>query len=560
MSDLMKADGAPTLTIGTEDGEPYSLDANVVVTGRTCVIGASGSGKSYAVGVICEELCKHGVPFAIVDSEGEYSGLKEKHDVIWVADDEKADLKWGGFSKRELASQAPDVSPLILDVSESKDRSQKVGAFMTELYKVVEERRVPYLTIVEEADKFIPQVGDRLPILDEIARRGRKRGLGLMICTQRPSVVDKNILSQCGNQLIGKLVIRNDLEAVSQFFPERTLPKQLTGLGPGDFYAMGGFSDGARRIHIRQRETRPGGVTPQFVGRKVKPLRMTPVVPVAEEAAESEESEPSETEPVQAAPVRQVDSGAKFDKGASGQKVPLGIPFALAPDQALSRIRKMRSFGVFGQQEVVGSIQPIFRRLLELEVGLRKGLLNKRYEKRFSLLDAQTLKRVQVGKKLVIQDGMERLAGLDSKGVAILRALSEDRYSSAVDVGDSSHASAVSARKALRELESRRLVKSSTMGRVKVFKRTVSMPDLGLADEPLNLSEVTHADASPSEDSADEAEIREVVKGLRDDYDLVGLREFFYPLYKVELALHNKHRTVWIDGTSGEEIQGLTTL
>ncbi len=560
MSDSTLKEGeAPRLMIGTEDGEPYSLDANLVVTGRTCVIGASGSGKSYAVGVVCEELCKHGVPFAIVDSEGEYSGLKERYDMIWVADDGKADLKWGGFSKKELAAQAPDVSPLILDVSESKDRSLKIGGFMTELYKVVEERRVPYLTIVEEADKFIPQVGDRLPILDEIARRGRKRGLGLMICTQRPSVVDKNILSQCGNQLIGKLVIRNDLEAVSQFFPERTLPKQLTGLAPGDFYAMGGFSTGASRVHIRQRETRPGGVTPQFVGREVKPLKLTrvPAEPEAlsegpERAEEASPSDPSGEPRVEVSHFR-----PKPDVEAGDSRTSVGIPFAVAPDDALARIRKLRAYGMFGQQEVVGSIQPIFWRLVELEVGLRRGLLSKRYERRYSVLDAKSLKGVELGKRLVLREGLERLAGLDSREVAVLRTLSESSYSSAVDVGDLADVSTPSARNALRELERRRLVKASTMGRVRVFKRTLSIPDMGLADAPLSLSEVSLPDGKQREKAIGEDAIREVVKGLRDDYDLAGLREFFYPVYKVELALGKKHRTVWIDGASGEEIQGL---
>ena len=34
--------------------DPFQVDANLITTGRTCVIGSSGSGKSYTVGVICE--------------------------------------------------------------------------------------------------------------------------------------------------------------------------------------------------------------------------------------------------------------------------------------------------------------------------------------------------------------------------------------------------------------------------------------------------------------------------------------------------------------------------
>src|ERR1700733_8521570 len=110
----------PVLYLGTDSGVPFEINTNIVATGRTCVIGASESGKSYTVGVICEELCKSQVPFAIVDTEGEHSGLKEKYEVILVGDDGACDLQWSSLDLGQLASQAPDIAPLILDVSETE--------------------------------------------------------------------------------------------------------------------------------------------------------------------------------------------------------------------------------------------------------------------------------------------------------------------------------------------------------------------------------------------------------------------------------------------------------
>src|SRR5271169_5956142 len=103
----------PLLYLGSDASGPFEVNANVLATGRTCVIGASGSGKSYAVGVICEELCKSQVPFAIVDTEGEYSGLKEKYELVLVGDDATCDLQWSSLDLGQLASQAPDIAPLI---------------------------------------------------------------------------------------------------------------------------------------------------------------------------------------------------------------------------------------------------------------------------------------------------------------------------------------------------------------------------------------------------------------------------------------------------------------
>ncbi|MDA4119992.1 MAG: ATP-binding protein, partial [Thaumarchaeota archaeon] len=88
---------AAVLDVGVGPSGPFKIDANLVVTGRTCVLGSSGSGKSYAVGVLCEELCRHQVPFAIVDTEGEHSGLKEKFETIWVGEEQGSDLSWGNL-------------------------------------------------------------------------------------------------------------------------------------------------------------------------------------------------------------------------------------------------------------------------------------------------------------------------------------------------------------------------------------------------------------------------------------------------------------------------------
>ncbi|MCZ6613940.1 MAG: type I restriction enzyme HsdR N-terminal domain-containing protein, partial [Thaumarchaeota archaeon] len=83
-----------SLHLGWLGDTPFHVDPQVIVTGRTCLVGASGSGKSYALGVICEELMKIHLPFMLIDVEGEYSGLKANGEAIWVGDDSKCDLLW----------------------------------------------------------------------------------------------------------------------------------------------------------------------------------------------------------------------------------------------------------------------------------------------------------------------------------------------------------------------------------------------------------------------------------------------------------------------------------
>ncbi len=247
----------------------YSVDPNEIVTKRTCLIGQSGSGKSYAVAVICEELLKNEIGFCIIDTEGEYFSLKSKFKIVWIGNDERCDLNIEEVDLEDLGKKvARDRIPIIFDVSETENPKEKIEKFLESLYEEESKVRSPYLIILEEADRFVPQRGEKLKIIEEIAKRGRKRGIGLLIATQRPSIVDKNILSQCGNQIIGKLTIENDIKAVSIFFEDRKLLLELPRLNPGEFFFNG------KLIKFRRRETKHEAITPKVIPWKFEKLKV----------------------------------------------------------------------------------------------------------------------------------------------------------------------------------------------------------------------------------------------------------------------------------------------
>ena len=383
----------PFLLLGRKEKEPFYVDADLIATGRTCVLGASGSGKSYAIGVICEEFCRNEIPFALVDVEGEYPGIKEKYEVLWVGDDSKSDLTWDDLDFEGLAKVAPDSVPLILDVSETEDRSRKINSLLTGIYNNVSNLRIPYLFIIEEADRFAPQVGQRLQIFDEVARRGRKRGVGLMLGTQRPSLVDKNILSQCTNQLIGRLIIRNDLQSVSQFFPERGLPKQLTTLNQGEFYALGNFSPFPSYIKIRKRETRHGGITPKFISRTVKTSQEV---------------------------LFKLQSRSKVDKDRPG------LPVLFSTDDVSQIVKREKKYFFFGEEEAIIEINLVYHPLIELELLLRTGVLKKKLVNKYILLDGIKGRAIRFDGRIMFSEGLVRFIGLKAEHVELLRTLSTD--------------------------------------------------------------------------------------------------------------------------------------
>lgn len=514
----------PSLYLGTHDGGPFGVDADLVVTGRTCVIGSSGSGKSYAVGVICEELCKNGIPFVVVDIEGEFTGLKEKYNAILVGEDAVSDLKWGTFDTAKLAALAHEAAPLILDLSETSEPLKKVDSFLKELYKVTTELRSPYLVVVEEADRFVPQAGSRLAIFGEIARRGRKRGMGLMICTQRPSLVDKNVLSQCSNQLIGRLVVENDLKSVAQFFPSRGLPKQLTSLQAGSFYAMGNFAfAGPAVVKIRERETKHGGFTPALAQRAA--VSITDIV--ARLAGSSPQEEVAKE---------------------------LGLAPLLKAESVASLIKKRKSHGLFGREETVVGVTLVYRPLLEVAIRLRKGLLKKKQDIGYFVFDAVTGKQVDLRNGLATLPGVERLVGLSDTEVCVLKGVRVEKDSGTLDIANRLGFSEDVVKRALKVLEAHKLVKTSETQKKKSFRRAVSLPRLIFEDTRFGVDEVVVTPENRFEQKMGEKEIRGVLGGLLGNIIIDEIRSFLYPLFRVEVSLNERSRVLWIDGRTAKNV------
>ncbi len=67
------------LYLGLLEGKPslkLFLDAEKILTKHIAILAKSGAGKSYAVGVLLEELADKGYPILIIDPHGEYSTIK----------------------------------------------------------------------------------------------------------------------------------------------------------------------------------------------------------------------------------------------------------------------------------------------------------------------------------------------------------------------------------------------------------------------------------------------------------------------------------------------------
>ncbi len=78
--------------------------------------------------------------------------------------------------------------------------------------KVNERLQLPFLLLLEEAHHFVPSRGtspaqqQSIAITQQIAREGRKFGVGLVLISQRPSRLDETTLSQCNSYIMMRMV------------------------------------------------------------------------------------------------------------------------------------------------------------------------------------------------------------------------------------------------------------------------------------------------------------------------------------------------------------------
>src|SRR6185503_6029950 len=110
--------------------------------------------------------------------------------------------------------------PAIIDLSLFRKGQVKrfVIPFLETIYRL---NRLPLMLVVDEADDICPQkpFGDEAQMvgaMEDVVKRGRKKGIGCTLITQRPADLAKQVLTQCEVLLTMRLVHPRDIAAVKE--------------------------------------------------------------------------------------------------------------------------------------------------------------------------------------------------------------------------------------------------------------------------------------------------------------------------------------------------------
>ncbi len=258
------------ITVGeTADGAKLKLPVIEVLTGRGFATGKSGSGKSNTASVIGEELLEAGYPLLIVDTDGEYYGLKEEYEMLHAGADEECDIQIGPEHAEQMATLALEENvPVILDVSGYLDEAvadELLKKIARQLFIKEKKLKKPFLLIVEEVHEYIPEgggVGETGKLLIKISKRGRKHGLGILGISQRPADVKKDFITQANWLVWHRLTWDNDTKVVGRII-DTEYAELVSELNDGQAFVQTDWTEtDVQKVQFRRKRTFDAGATP----------------------------------------------------------------------------------------------------------------------------------------------------------------------------------------------------------------------------------------------------------------------------------------------------------
>ena len=175
------------------------------------------------------------------------------------ATDRKSGVKIIDFS--EVPS---DILPLIVSLTARI-------IFLVQQWTDLEKRH-PIALFCDEAHLYIPANTDRsiddasVITFERISKEGRKYGLGLIVISQRPSEVNRTVLSQSNNFIAMRLTNIEDQNVVKRLLPDSLgdYSEMLPILDIGEALIVGDSSLLPSRIKITPPELKPRSATIDF--------------------------------------------------------------------------------------------------------------------------------------------------------------------------------------------------------------------------------------------------------------------------------------------------------
>lgn len=261
------------------------------------ILAKRGAGKTNTGRVLVEELHAAHVQVVVLDPVGAWWGLRSSADgksdglPMPILGGAHGDVPLQAAAGALLADVVVDTGQsVVLDLSDFSKTEQRrfVTDFAERLYTRKARDRTLLHLVLEEADEFAPQrvsAGDARMVgsIEQLVRRGRSRGIGLTMITQRSASLNKSILTQADvlfamrttgpqdRKAIEAWVERQDVDGADDVVPS------LSGLETGEAWIWNPERGLLERIKIRLARTFDSSSTPKAGEERTEPRQLATI-------------------------------------------------------------------------------------------------------------------------------------------------------------------------------------------------------------------------------------------------------------------------------------------
>lgn len=170
----------------------------------------------------------------------------------------------GGVKIIDFSEVPSDILPLIVSL---------IARIVFSVQQWTDKDKInPIALFCDEAHLYIPNDAKQgvemssLNSFERIAKEGRKYGVGLVVITQRPSEVNRTVLSQSNNFIAMRLTNADDQSVVKKLMPDSigNFAELLPVLDIGEALVVGDASLLPSRIKVKEPEKKPNSNTIKF--------------------------------------------------------------------------------------------------------------------------------------------------------------------------------------------------------------------------------------------------------------------------------------------------------
>jgi hypothetical protein len=261
------------------------------------ILATRGAGKSFTAAVLVEEMYDAGIQVIVLDPTGVWWGLRGSGRgdglPIYVFGGQHGDLPLEATAGDLIADLAVDEPhSFVLDLSGFDTKSAQtrfVRSFAERLYRRKAQNRATIHLVIDEADEFAPQrtlskdEPAMLGAMESIVRRGRSRGLGVTMISQRSAALNKNVLALAETLIVMRTPAPQDRKAVEEWISHHHLADKLNvldsmpGLRTGTAWIWSPVRDILKQVEIRHIRTFDSYRTPKPGETPIQPRKIAEI-------------------------------------------------------------------------------------------------------------------------------------------------------------------------------------------------------------------------------------------------------------------------------------------